>query len=278
MKIEVCVDDWLQSILVCPIAKGPIVSAKDHYLSEAGFESRGVPDFRVKINVCETEWEAGQNEFEAWLSRYLDNGEKDAEFYKREVEADCKVYSQFNLSGRVLDVGGQLGQVRKYLSSGCEYCSLDPFVGVHLLASDRKSLFSHYPLHHPLNFVGGFAEFLPFKSNSFDSLNMRSCIDHFFNPQLALLEAFRVLKEGGRIVIGIKMEPKSFSGKAKETIRPIAGFLFKKYRDHHLWHPSYSGLIQLCSDAGFFVEKEIWQTSDIYYGQFKKVNTLKMFN
>ncbi len=273
MNVNVCFDDWLRVITVCPLSKKKLLNSNGVFKSECGFVfyyRNGVPDFRVNVEKNQSDWAKGQAEFENWLSRYLDKGEAEGGYYEREIKADSKVYECFDLGGRVLDVGGQLGQIRIYLDWSQEYCAVDPFVGVHKIAEGKNRFIEKYRLDRPLNFIGGFAEFLPFDSHSFDLVNMRSCIDHFFNPYLALFEAYRVLRPGGKLLIGIKLDPVSKVGRLKELCRPIAGIINKKYVDHHIWHPSYEGLLQLCSKTGFTIEKEVWQTEDIVYGLFKK--------
>ena len=84
-----------------------------------------------------------------WFMRYLDRGEASNEFYPAEQQRDRRVYEALPLEGSVLDIGGQLGHIRKYMAPDQRYCSIDPFVGVHLLACNRKNLFASYPLSSP---------------------------------------------------------------------------------------------------------------------------------
>jgi SAM-dependent methyltransferase len=274
LDVPLIISEWLQPILVDPLSKMRFVNQ-----SHKGFESPcglqygytdGVPDFRVRFAGSAEEWLVGQLAFESWLDKYFDRGEAEGDFYRTEQAIDSPIYAKFALSGRVLDVGGQLGHIRKYLQPDQEYCSLDPFVGVHVRARNRPNLFASYPLAVPLNFVGGYAEFLPFQEGSFDVVNMRSCIDHFFNPEIALLETFRVLRKGGRLIVGLTVEGRSLKSKIKECIRPAISPILTRYKDHHMWHPSYDNLIKLCDGCGFDLCDEIWQTADIFYGSFSR--------
>jgi SAM-dependent methyltransferase len=228
----------------------------------------GVPDFRVKLTIGAQKWIAAQHAFESWIDAYFNKGEADPMFYKREQERDRPIYEVMKLSGRVLDIGGQLGHVRKYMELHQEYCSIDPFIEVHVLARGRKNLFASYPLSSPLNLVGGFAEFLPFKDACFNTINMRSCLDHFFSPEIALLEAYRVLEKEGKLIVGITVQGHSFKSKAKEAVRPIVSFICRRYKDQHIWHPSYERLIDLCNFCGFELNEEIWQADDVLYASF----------
>jgi SAM-dependent methyltransferase len=280
--VNLTVDPWVIEILVDPISKAPFKEYSEfNFLSTCGFlysYKFDVPDFRINLSNSLNEWAFGQQEFEEWFLSYLDRGEDDPNFYKNEVHRDSPVYEKFAINGmgRVLDVGGQLGHIRKYLTPNQEYCSIDPFIGAHRLAANKKQLFSTYPLDEPLNLIAGFAEFLPFREMSFQVVNMRSCLDHFFNPQQALLEAFRVLQPGGHLIIGLTLEGQSNKAKIKDLIRPIAGAFFHKFQDHHMWHPTYGNLNTLTKNCGFTLIEEFWQTPDILYALFTRNETHKI--
>jgi hypothetical protein len=49
--------------------------------------------------------------------------------------------------------------------------------------------------------VGGFGEFLPFRDASFDAVGFQTSLDHIFDYHLALAEARRVLRPGGRLYL-----------------------------------------------------------------------------
>jgi SAM-dependent methyltransferase len=220
-----------------------------------------------------TIWSQGQAAFSQWYIRYLDRGEASDSFYPSELQRDRRAYEAIPLEGRVLDVGGQLGHIRKYMALHQQYCSIDPFVGVHHLVSNRRNLFANYPLSLPLNFLGGFAEFLPIEDESFDTVNMRSCIDHFFTPEMALMEAFRVTRKRGRLIVGLKIEGHTLKSSLIEIAKGVIGTFVPRYKDHHTWHPTYERLIALCSDCGFDLEKEYWQTGDVLYASFIRRDT-----
>lgn len=274
MKVKVVTQTWLKSILCDPISKNSLeLVDESYYINKDGFAysiRKEVPDLRIRLSQSEHEWLEGQKEFEKWMISYLDNAEKNIFFYSIEQKADSKMYEKLQLEGRVLDVGGQLGHIRKYMKENQEYCSIDPFVNVVDLVDGKENLFNHYPLATPLNFIGGYAEFLPFKSMVFDTVNMRSCIDHFFNPELSLLEANRVLNINGKLIIGMTVEVRTFKFVLKESLRSILGVFTKKYRDHHIWHPTRESIIAMCKTCGFELEDEIWQSENIWYSSFRK--------
>jgi SAM-dependent methyltransferase len=272
LHVPLVLDPWLRELIVDPISKQPFLTADSGgFLSPCGFRysyKKGTPDFRVRLGAGGKTWAQAQEAFSHWFSRYLELGETSDSFYPAEQQRDKRVYETIPLEGRVIDIGGQLGHIRKYMSSNQQYCSIDPFIDVHLLVSGRKNLFANYPLYLPLNFLGGFAEFLPIRDQSFDTVNMRSCIDHFFNPAIALMEAFRITRKRGRLIVGLKIEGHTLKSTLMEIGKGIAGTFVSRYKDHHIWHPSYSGLMALCSGCGFDLEKEYWQTRDILYASF----------
>ena len=62
----------------------------------------------------------------------------------------------------------------------------------------------------------------------------------------------------------------SVKSQMKEIVRPMASIFSKRYKDYHVWHPSYDGLIQMCDSSGFKLEKVVWQTKDVLYASFRR--------
>lgn len=276
LTLKIVTSEWLSEILVDPITKKSLhLTNENYYTSEDNFIyslKDGVPDFRIRLNKSEKEWTEGQFEFEKWKIKYLEKGELDNSFYLEEQKRDKPMYDRLKLEGRVLDVGGQLGNIRKYLYENNEYCTIDPFIDVWKLVKNKKNLFAYYPYHIPLNFLGGYAEFLPILSKTIGTINMRSCIDHFFNPELALIEANRVLINNGKLIIGMTVKIETTKTYIKNIIRNILGLFTKKFEDHHIWHPSRDEIVSLCNSCGFEFEDEIWQSEEVWYGSFRKKN------
>jgi ubiquinone/menaquinone biosynthesis C-methylase UbiE len=115
---------------------------------------------------------------------------------------------------------------------------------------------------------------------------MHSSLDHFFDPYLALKEAQRVLKPGGRILIMLyiaegnpevrkALAEKGMLQRAREKfgragIRGIIESLawrirkklpdeFKVRDDDHMFHLSSEQLKDLLISTGFSIEKEYWE-------------------
>ena len=109
------------------------------------------------------------------------------------------------------------------------------------------------------------AEFQPFLNESFDWVHMRSMLDHVQVPDLALLEALRVLKNNGSLLIGMYVEGgKSGVIPLKQRIKEMvkAGLALAgstRWKDHHVWHPTHANLVRLICDNGFYIKETFWQ-------------------
>jgi SAM-dependent methyltransferase len=83
---------------------------------------------------------------------------------------------------------------------------VDPHIDIFGQNSNLPELVAVCPfLPDALNFICADAEFLPIQQMSFDVVHMRSCIDHFLNPELALFEAHRVLQRTGQLIVGASL-------------------------------------------------------------------------
>jgi ubiquinone/menaquinone biosynthesis C-methylase UbiE len=94
---------------------------------------------------------------------------------------------------------------------------------------------------------------------------MRSMLDHTHSPDLALVEARRVLKSGGHLVVGLyvdggKSGRRPLDRQAKEIARTVLGAVgVNRYKDHHTFHPTFANLQKLISDNGFAIDDVFWQ-------------------
>jgi SAM-dependent methyltransferase len=176
-----------------------------------------------------------------------------------------EVYAEIPVTGRCIDIGGNQGRLRVYVPPESEYVSVDPFLDVFRDLDRQPNLLAAFPcLKTPVNFVCAFAEHLPFASAQFDTAHVRSVIDHVMNPELVFLEARRVLKPGGQLIVGTYV-PGGESGKlsaaelAKEAVRAVISPILPRYRDHHIWHPTYPELLALLRLCGFTIDRTHWQ-------------------
>ena len=257
-KKNYILETWVEKLLANPITK---IAIKSSDLKSF----KNIVDFTVFLFNTHgwNDWQHGQNEFEKWLKK----GE-----YKKDIEENYrieknnihKVYTKLKIEGTVLDVGGSVGTLREFLHKKVQYMCIDPDPDP--MASVSKEKLNVYQcLKKPLNFVRACAEFLPFKHESFDFVHMRSMLDHVQIPDLAIIEANRVLKKNGCLIIGIylpqgKLNQFSIKSEMKELLRSFLVFLgFKSFKDHHIWHPTYISLCKLLNDNNFSITNEIWQ-------------------
>lgn len=168
------------------------------------------------------------------------------------------------MSGRVLDVGGHAGTVRHFLPNDTAFVSVDPFIDWKRSIPPQKR--EAYPyLNQHLNFIAACAEFLPFQAGVFDWVHMRSMLDHAHSPDLALMEARRVLKPDGGLVVGLyvdggKSGRRTLDRKLKEIVRSVLVSIgVTRYKDHHTFHPTFANLKKIIVDNGFRVEDVFWQ-------------------
>jgi hypothetical protein len=96
-------------------------------------------------------------------------------------------------------------------------------------------------------------------------------LDHVQIVDLCLLEAKRVLRSNGMLIIGVSIEGRPYgkSGKdlrfsilSKKIIKSLLILIgFKRFKDEHVWHPTYENLIKVITDNGFRINKIYWQPS-----------------
>jgi len=242
VRIPLVLDQWVRDVLVDPLDGSALTL--DAVGAHSAFNSYphvdGIPDFRVGQVPQAADWAEAQESFETSIHKWLNR--PDSEFEK-EIEQDTPMYLRHPLVGRTLDVGGQAGQIRLYCRN-VEYLSLDPFITVPRVFAQYPNAVRRYQLEKPLNFIGGVAEYLPLREGSCDTVNMRSCIDHFADASAALFEARRVLRESGRLVVG--------SSVGRDSRLVSAARVLLGRRDDHIWHPeSPDHLMRFVEGHGF---------------------------
>lgn len=254
---------FVQENIVDPLGKTPLEFTGNQILSDYG---RSYPildgyfDFRINpIRIVKNyiNWHEGQIDYEDFYANsYLNES---IENLKSELNQNAMLYSNVDfLNKNILDVGGGCGLLRAFLSGQKNYVIIDPQVSVLLDSKKSYTLSRVYPfVHDPVDFVIGNAEFIPFKSNSFDIVHIRSAIDHFFDPQLAIYEAYRVLAKGGSLIMISSLENHS-KYKFATILKSIIKILLrkKKTHDHHSWHPNRENLRNLVTESGFSICSE----------------------
>lgn len=280
-------------ILACPLCKGAIERAGEKFIcKDCGtgyFKQRilqkghieYVLDFRIHrpfycIPNEVTKWADRQEEYKKdhhQQRKLTDN----LDVYLNEIDSVREIYDkEFNIKGKVLDVGGGAGTLRHFLKDNnvSLYVSIDPYLEIFQNLESQPNLLRAYScLRKPCNFILAHAENLPFKKNSFDWVHMRSVLDHLQDPYLALKEAFQVLKKDGVLLIGTSTHEKQLSlskrtnnnsNKNKVLNGSIVKFIKEKItketeKDNHMFYWQYKNLLDLLSITGFTIVKEHWQ-------------------
>jgi SAM-dependent methyltransferase len=251
-------DDWVVAILADPVTKQRAAP------SDFG-GAAGVVDARIYLRntLGFADWESGQVAYERWEVSGA-GYQNEVARYRAEIERDRPTYERFKLTGTILDVGGGAGTVREFLAADARFVAIDPFIDVIGRVPPAKRE-AYACLARPLNFVAAMAEFLPFQAESFDWVHMRSMLDHVQVPDLALLEACRVLKPGGQLLVGMYVEGgksgrKTLDRQAKDIVKEsLARVGIDRWKDHHTWHPTYVNLCKLISENGYVITDTYWQ-------------------
>ena len=107
----------------------------------------------------------------------------------------------------ILDIGcGVVPLCNKFSNSGHKVIACDPIKADidFLISNNMNNIYDS-----SVEYLVANAENLPFESNSFDVVYMASVLEHIptGNDELALIEAGRVLKKGGLLVLTTDIEP-----------------------------------------------------------------------
>jgi 2-polyprenyl-3-methyl-5-hydroxy-6-metoxy-1,4-benzoquinol methylase len=140
--------------------------------------------------------------------------------------------------GRVLDIGCAYGYLLKYLKDEkYETCGIEMATDVAQYVRDTLGIEVHTKQLREMSFP----------DNYFDVIILWDVIEHFTNPQLELLEIYRILKPGGIFSVitpdSGSLQAKIWRGKWVEYLRP----------SEHLYFFSKKVLIEKISEIGFDV-------------------------
>ncbi|HBC0466389.1 TPA: methyltransferase domain-containing protein [Legionella pneumophila] len=168
------------------------------------------------------------NRYDSWFDTH-------SAVFQSELESLKKVVPQ---SGEGLDVG--VGSGRFSAALGVNR-GIDPSIKLRHLASSRG-----------INVYEGVAESLPFQNEQFDFVLFNTVLCYLDLPLMALLEAKRVLKPNGKLIIGM-IDKNSMLGKTYEATKQDNPF----YRHAHFY--SVNEVLELLHEINF-KEEAIYQT------------------
>ena len=202
---------WLEGILACPLCGGGIAASAAEVMqctdclaiwqqSLPDVLDLMPPDFEPDDR---TKWRDRQSLMLQWYRTALDDDSARSGLV-RDYELLAPLLA--SLSGRVLDLGGGLGMAQQFLPRACEYAVLDP--SANWLDLPTSELHAALPaLSTKPAFIRGVGERLPFRCGSFDHVLALWVLNHVSRPDRVLVEAHRVLKPGGRLLLVLEDMP-----------------------------------------------------------------------
>jgi ubiquinone/menaquinone biosynthesis C-methylase UbiE/uncharacterized protein YbaR (Trm112 family) len=262
----------LLDIIACPVSLTPLSLQSNNLVSPGGFVyPEG--DFRTTWSpLPDKAWLEGQDHYVKHHDKWLYQEDSFFTDADRETEA---VYEKFPLTGTVLDIGGGFGIAA--LQAGVDsdrFISVDPMVCRWSDLPDDCSFKKHYGSLANYVRIPSFAENLPIKNQVIDTVHLRSCLDHLMNPHRSLLEARRVLKPDGQIIIGLalegayKLDSSAFKNKVKGALKKsFIGEIYEHFFDKHIFHPTPESLKNLIEGAGLIIQDQYMQPGyhDVVY-------------
>jgi len=112
-------------------------------------------------------------------------------FYREKMRAICRVAPDMPFS-TILEVGGGESGLTALLYPGASVVNLDMDAG-----------YTHAPCNRQnrVRFMNGRAEHLPFRNHVFDAVTLLDVLEHVPKDQKAVLEALRVLRQDGYLLL-----------------------------------------------------------------------------
>lgn len=129
---------------------------------------------------------------------------------------------QKSQSGKILDIGCGNGNLFTFLPDGkYELFGID--FSENMISEAKKNCKTK------VSFIVADAEKLPFDDNTFDIVVCNASFHHYIHPNIVLEEMNRVLKIGGKVLIGDPYIPKGIRGIINALLR------FSDSGDYHIY-------------------------------------------
>ena len=221
----------LEDIFVCPVSKQGLTKSRNSFTCDSnGFNYKIVSDVPVFMAGKDTDslsnfWDLG------WQNRYSGDHtfhQQSSDEYKKNVEKillEAKSKNTPICSANpskdevVLNIGCGFDESSQLALLGAEcYIGID-----YSYTAAKTSLDALRKLNNQGITAQANAESLPIKTSSIDLVYSSGVLHHTPNTEQALQEVFRVLKPGGKGVIGLysKYSPKFIMARIVGTIRSI---------------------------------------------------------
>lgn len=252
--------DWL----VCPITKTTLTEIEGG-LKSSSSEFRYNSEKQFWDFIPTNSKELDKKEWNTW-NELQKNG---VTSYESSPENNLGVgyrkdFIQFanfcDFDGLILDVGVGPQQIPTHIEfntkENATFVGIDPLEGIQ-------------PKKFP--FIKALGEYLPFKDNLFDQVLFVTTLDHFIDPRKALIEAKRVVKENGSILIWLgekdKNAPKpKVSPEWYQSLNVPEGaedpFHFKRFSISEF--KGYLQEVELKIVDEKFIEVDQWRTNCFY--------------
>ena len=154
-------------------------------------------------------------------------------FYTDTMRNDVVELANIRQGSRVLDVGCGTGYTTEAVLKRLGIGEVD---GIDMTFQQlRKAARRLNPERAMVNLSRGDAENLPFKNEAFDAIVSFGALEYFPHPKSALQEMARVVKPGGRVVVG----------------GPESEWFSKISLDRMFYTPSAKEVVELFNQAGF---------------------------
>lgn len=196
-------------------------------------------------------WKVAQTEGEKSYSEDGPVGNFSHDEWKPAAEAARHLTNVAQNCALVLDIGcGQLPTpvymgVLQTAWTGVTNIGIDP-------ASQDRAVYAERTFPS----ARSFGEHLPFRNKVFDAVMFVSSIDHMINPRHALIEARRVLRPGGWLLVEETCRAVDL-GYIKWLVHSHLGRLPYRYNRFHNWAYTERSLMQLIRHAGFNIVRNL---------------------